>query len=68
MSGDGPGSDDRVVDVTTTDEWRALSRHFDALRELHLRSIFDEDPGRGTELTATAGDLYLDYSKHRVTR
>ncbi|MGO8873937.1 MAG: glucose-6-phosphate isomerase, partial [Acidimicrobiales bacterium] len=42
--------------------------HFDALRELHLRSIFDEDPGRGTELTATAGDLYLDYSKHRVTR
>ncbi len=25
-------------------------------------------PARGTELTLTVGDLYIDYSKHRITR
>ena len=30
--------------------------------------MFAEDPDRGTELTVSVGDLYIDYSKHRVTR
>src|SRR4029453_11591982 len=33
-----------------------------------LREFFADDPGRGTELALTVGDLYIDYSKHRVTR
>ena len=37
-------------------------------RDKHLRELFDEDPARGTELTLTVGDLYIDYSKHRITR
>ncbi|MDF3313852.1 glucose-6-phosphate isomerase, partial [Rhodococcus sp. T2V] len=34
----------------------------------HLRELFDTDPNRGTDLALTAADLYIDYSKHRVTR
>ena len=34
----------------------------------HLREFFAEDPARGTELALTVGDLYIDYSKHRITR
>jgi glucose-6-phosphate isomerase len=30
--------------------------------------LFAEDPDRGRDLTLTVGDLYIDYSKHRVTR
>src|SRR5947208_9809226 len=36
-------------------------------RDVHLRELFDQDPQRGTKLTADAVDLHLDYSKHRIT-
>ncbi len=54
--------------ITRTEEWRALEAHAARVRDLHLREIFAEDPARGEELTVEAGDLYLDYSKNRVTR
>ena len=47
---------------------RPCHRHHDEIGEKHLREFFAEDPDRGTELTLTVGDLYIDYSKHRVTR
>ena len=66
---DGTGDTERrhgVVDLVATDEWRDLVGHFERLRDRHLRDLFAGDPGRGTAMTATAGDLFLDYSKHRV--
>ena len=48
--------------------WDALHRHHDQIAPRHLRELFAEDPDRGRELTLTVGDLYIDYSKHRVTR
>ena len=54
----------RVVDST---EWNALVAHYDELKDQHLRDLFADDPERGETLTATAGDLFLDYSKHRLT-
>jgi glucose-6-phosphate isomerase len=56
-----------VVDVPSTEEWQRLSDHFEVIRGVHLRELFAGDPGRGTRMTVTAGDLSLDYSKHRVT-
>jgi len=56
-----------VVDVPGTEEWQRLSDHFEVIRGVHLRELFAGDPGRGTRMTVTAGDLSLDYSKHRVT-
>src|SRR3954447_20604153 len=54
--------------ISETPEWQALAGHHGALRDRHLRELFAEDPERGTTLTARAGDLYLDYSKNRLTR
>src|ERR671921_791347 len=54
--------------ITETPEWLALTEHHRELRDTHLRDLFAEDPGRGTDLTVRAGDLYLDYSKNRLTR
>ncbi|MDH6293221.1 glucose-6-phosphate isomerase [Rhodococcus opacus] len=56
------------TDVTRNPLWQKLSDHQQAIAALHLRELFDTDPGRGTDLTVTAGDLYVDYSKHRITR
>ncbi len=58
----------QIPDITATPAWNALVRHHDEIGAKHLRELFDEDPERGRELTLSVGDLYIDYSKHRVTR
>ncbi|TRW82039.1 glucose-6-phosphate isomerase [Mycolicibacterium sp. 018/SC-01/001] len=55
-------------DITATPAWQALTRHHEQIGETDLRQLFADDPGRGTELAMTVGDLYIDYSKHRLTR
>jgi glucose-6-phosphate isomerase len=57
----------RPVAITSTPEWRALIEHRDALARSHLRTLFAEDPSRGSALTLDAADLHLDYSKNRLT-
>jgi glucose-6-phosphate isomerase len=58
---------DPVVDLPATQEWDNLVAQADSLRQRHLRQLFAEDPGRGTTMVVSAGDLYLDFSKHLVT-
>jgi glucose-6-phosphate isomerase len=58
----------QILDIVATPAWSALQRHHDEIGEKQLREFFAEDPGRGTELALSVGDLYIDYSKHRVTR
>ncbi len=58
----------QITDIAATPAWSALQRHHDDIGEKHLREFFAEDPERGTQLALTVGDLYIDYSKHRVTR
>ena len=52
---------------STRPAWKALQAHYQTIRDLHLRTLFADDPKRGERLTAEACGLYLDYSKHRVT-
>ena len=47
--------------------WKALERHHQEVRSLHLKSLFAADPDRGKRMTAEAAGLFLDYSKNRVT-
>ena len=58
----------QIPDIAATPAWQALQRHHDEIGQKHLREFFAEDPERGTQLALTVGDLYIDYSKHRVTR
>jgi glucose-6-phosphate isomerase len=53
--------------LTRRPEWQALRQHCEKIRDVHLRSLFADDPQRGQRLTAEAIGLYLDYSKQRVT-
>ncbi len=55
------------IDVTATEEWARLAAHAEVVRPRHLRDLFAEEPGRANSMTLEAGDLVLDYSKHRVT-
>ena len=53
--------------LTQRPEWQALGEHAQKMRDVHLRTLFAEDPTRGERLAAEAVGLYLDYSKQRVT-
>ncbi len=56
-----------MTSITRTQEWQALERHHATVSAVHLRDLFSEDPGRAEAMTLEAGDLFLDYSKNRVT-
>ncbi len=53
--------------IAASAEWAALAAHHEQVTEVHLRELFAQDSGRATRMVASAGDLVLDYSKHRVT-
>jgi glucose-6-phosphate isomerase len=53
--------------IDQTPEWQALAAHHAAVRDLHLRELFADDPGRASRCTAEGAGLFLDYSKHRIT-
>ena len=53
--------------LTKCPAWKALEAHNKAIRGLHLRQLFADDPKRGERLTAEAAGIYLDYSKNRIT-
>ncbi|MDV6298487.1 glucose-6-phosphate isomerase [Dietzia maris] len=55
------------MDISTTDEWRAVEGLAASTGETTLRELFDRDPDRGSRLGVTAGDLYIDLSKNLVT-
>jgi glucose-6-phosphate isomerase len=53
--------------VNQTPQWQALERHWDQVKDLHLRDLFASDPRRAETMTLEAAGLYVDYSKNRVT-
>ncbi|AII10858.1 glucose-6-phosphate isomerase [Rhodococcus opacus] len=55
-------------DITATSAWQKLQAHHAETSALTIRELFAADPERGRELTLTAGELYIDYSKHRISR
>jgi len=58
---------DTNASPTARPAWQALAAHHQAIRDLHLRVLFADDPGRGERLSVEAAGLFLDYSKNRIT-
>jgi glucose-6-phosphate isomerase len=50
-----------------TPAWNALQAHYEQIKDTHLRKLFADDPKRGNHFTVEGADLYLDYSKNRIT-
>ena len=53
-------------DPTQTDAWAALTHHRDELAGIHLRTLFENDPGRFDTFSWTVGGLTIDISKQRL--
>lgn len=48
-------------------EWRALAAHAEAMRDVHMRDLFAQDPERFQRFSLRLGEFLLDYSKNRIT-
>ena len=56
-----------IAPLTARPAWQALEAHHEKVRDIHLRTLFADDPTRGERLTAEAVGIHLDYSKNRIT-
>ncbi len=57
-------SNDQLTDLP---EWRALEDHKRATENLHIKTLFDEDPNRFQTFSVDMPGLLFDYSKHKIT-
>jgi len=56
-----------IESLTRRPAWKALAAHHQEIGDLHLRKLFADDPERGERMTAEDLDIFLDYSKNRIT-
>ena len=52
---------------TTTKSWNNLRRQYEKTKNLHMRTLFAEDPRRFDRFSIRFNDLIVDYSKNRIT-
>jgi glucose-6-phosphate isomerase len=56
------------IDPTSTSAWKQLSIHAEAMKKVHMRALFANDPARFTSFSQTDGNLLFDYSKNILTQ
>jgi glucose-6-phosphate isomerase len=56
------------IDPTTTSAWKQLSSHAEAMKKVHMRALFANDPARFASFSQTNGNLFFDYSKNIITQ
>ncbi len=61
---------DRVVTtmkLTESPAWVALEKHWKSMADVHMRTLFEQDPLRFDRFSLSSSDILLDYSKNRIT-
>ena len=56
-----------TVLTAQTPAWQALAAHHAQIKDVHLRTLFADDPGRAEHFSVEGAGLFLDYSKNRIT-
>ncbi len=56
------------INPSQTEAWKALQQHFEQMKHVHLRDLFEQDKERFTTFSATFDQqILVDYSKNRMT-
>ncbi len=53
--------------VTTSAQWTALEKHYQALKSSTMREFFEQDSQRFEKFSLAVNDIFLDYSKNIIT-
>jgi len=59
--------DEFMIKLTGSPAWQALVEHYKEVSDLHMRDLFNRDPGRFARFSQLFGDILFDYSKNRIT-
>ncbi len=54
------------INPATTAAWKALQEHFSEMKNVHMRELFQKDPGRFSRYSIVTRDIVFDYSKNIV--
>jgi glucose-6-phosphate isomerase len=57
----------KVQPLTQRAAFKSLETHYEQVRNTTLHSLFSDDPDRAARFTIEGADLFLDYSKNRIT-
>ncbi|MEE9566925.1 MAG: glucose-6-phosphate isomerase, partial [Desulfobacteria bacterium] len=52
---------------TKSKSWQHLSEHYEKIRDVHMKDLFANDPQRFNRFSTRFKDIFLDYSKNRIT-
>ncbi|SFO06270.1 glucose-6-phosphate isomerase [Xenorhabdus japonica] len=56
------------INPSHTGAWKALQQHFEQMKNVHLRELFEQDKERFTAFSAIFNQqILVDYSKNRIT-
>ena len=55
------------INPTTTNSWKKLEEHFEAIKNIHMKDLFAKDKNRANTFTVKWDDFYVDFSKNRIT-
>jgi len=50
-----------------TNSWAKLSVHYEKLKTIHLKEMFDDNPSREAQMSISWEDFFVDFSKNRWT-
>lgn len=53
--------------LTNSESWKSLLRHFQEMKDEHLRTLFETDQHREQHFLIRDLGIYFDFSKHRIT-
>jgi glucose-6-phosphate isomerase len=56
-----------MTHLTAEPAWQALLAHHAQIKNVHLRTLFAQDPGRAKRFSVEGSGIFLDYSKNLIT-
>ena len=52
--------------LTDRASWKALEAHFQQIKDVRMRDLFEQDKGRFKKFSTQMDDILLDFSKNRI--
>ena len=56
-----------MSELTQLDSWLSLAKHYDEIKDVHMREIFDADANRFEKYSLQINNILYDLSMNRVT-
>ncbi|HHZ70549.1 MAG TPA: glucose-6-phosphate isomerase [Methylococcaceae bacterium] len=57
-----------MPELTESAIWQSLNAHYENIRHIHMRDLFEQDPNRFENFSLHINDLLFDFSKNRITK